>query len=103
MSYEAWNTKLTKLREMLDAGQAVWWSREPFHKEPYKDVDPKWHLFKGRAQKDPQQPGVYVWRAPCGYTWTAVELLLSIPRLKLSKGKPTRARQCAKCAKQAAK
>jgi len=93
MSYAAWNKKLARCRELPK--WQVWWAREPFHDEKYKDTAPKWHVFADRQVVE--QNMRYQWVARCGYKRTFWEGLWQVPRLHTAKTPPKKADRCVKC------
>lgn len=81
-------------------GATVWWRREGFHEEPFRDTEPKWHVLTGRfthrndpAMKPEDNP---VWAALCGYRKGFDERIFEVfPSLR--KAAPKKDTRCRKC------
>lgn len=100
MSYQ---TKVKKCNEMLAlarSGVTIWWRREGFHQEPFRDIEPKWHVLTGRFthHNDPEmQPEDHpVWTALCEYRKSFDERFFEVfPSLrKTAPKKDTRCQVC---------
>ena len=102
MSYETWNKQLAKCSALFKAGQPVWYRRPYFTDPNFKGMQPKWHIFKDRQQPTEDRLA-HTWVAQCGYTFDFLEVLLSVPQLKLGKAKPLVKDRCTKCTAAAAK
>lgn len=103
MSYEAWNKKLAKVRELRAAGSPIWYSRTEFNDPNFRGMQPKWHLAVDRKAPQEGERGTYTWVALCGYKFGFWETLLDVPRLKLGKAKPPVKERCTRCVQKAAK
>ena len=85
---------------MAKAGSAIWWRREGFHQEPFRDTEPKWHVLTGRfthRNKPTMQPEDNpVWAALCGYEKEFDEHIFEVfPSLrKVAPKKDTRCLRC---------
>jgi hypothetical protein len=83
------------------SGAIIWWRREGFHEEPFRDNEPKWHVLTGRFthRNDPEMLPISdpVWAALCGYRKSFDERIFEMfPRLtKRAPKKDTRCRKCA--------
>lgn len=97
-AFESDRKRIQRLLEHVDAGRPVWWHRERFHKEPFREVDPKWHVLESRVRGDVEDDMArwdFTWRAACGYTRVRSELLFGA--LSFSATTPRRTARCEKC------
>lgn len=82
------------------AGASIWWRREGFHQEPFRGVEPKWHVLTGRFTHH-NKPGMQpadnpVWAALCGYERAFDERIFEVfPSLR--KVAPKKTTRCLKC------
>jgi len=93
-----YNKRLDRLIGYVRAGRPVWWRREPFHNEPFRDTEPKWHIFTGRIRGDENDSLAkwdFTWRAACGYTRVRPEILFGPLDFKV--GAPKKDDRCEKC------
>lgn len=97
-------SSIRRCNEMLAlarAGAIIWWRRDGFHEEPFRDVEPKWHVLTGRLShhNTPEMLPIEdpVWLALCGYKKGFDERIFEeFPRLtKRAPKKDTRCRRCA--------
>lgn len=100
MTYENSVKKCNKVLTLASAGVTIWWRREGFHTEPFRGIEPKWHVLTGRLthQNDPimierDEP---VWTGLCGYRKSFAEwVFMEFPALrKTAPKKDTRCRKC---------
>jgi hypothetical protein len=101
MSYESSVKRCNEMLALAKSGAIIWWRRGGFHEEPFRGVEPKWHVLTGRLShhntpemlplEDP------VWLALCGYKKGFDERIFEVfPRLtKRAPKKDTRCRKCA--------
>jgi hypothetical protein len=85
---------------LAKSGTTVWWRREGFHEEPFRDNEPKWHVLTGRFthRNNPEMLPISdpVWAALCGYRKDFDERIFEeFPRL--TKRAPKVATRCRKC------
>lgn len=95
-AYDSHDRALAKMRSFLDARRPVWWRRDAFPKGPYRNVEPKWHVFASRTTR----PGAtyradVVWSALCGYSREANENIFGLFQHRV--GTPKLADRCTKC------
>lgn len=92
---KTWAKRLAQLSAAHAAGKAVWWQRGPFHAEPHRDTQPKWHQFADRTRLA-GRPYTARWVAVCGYTRDYDEgILLETPHTRLAA--PKRGERCIRC------
>lgn len=94
--------QVSKILAVARAGEVVWWRRGGFNEEPFREVEPKWHVLTSRLddrsdpEMDPKDKPVYT--ALCGYKKSFNErILLEFPNVrKVAPKKDTRCRKCIK-------
>ena len=100
MSYQSSVRKCNEMLALARTGATVWWRREGFHQEPFRDTEPKWHVLTGRfthRNKPEMQPADNpVWAALCGYEKAFDERIFEMfPSLR--KSAPKKATRCRVC------
>jgi hypothetical protein len=87
---------LARLRRYIVAERPVWWRRESFAK-PFRDVEPKMHIFAGRTRsEDPDDRWTFTWKALCGFTYDRTEIIFGAnPFVVTTPAKDTRCLRCA--------
>lgn len=79
------------------AGRPLWWRRSSFHKAPFNEVEPKWHVFAGRTRStDPDRRWDYTWLSLCGYEREFCDLLGGWGR-QARLGAPKKSDRCTPC------
>ncbi|MGY4541356.1 hypothetical protein ACVWY0_001265 [Arthrobacter sp. UYNi723] len=100
MSYESSVKKCNAMLALARAGASIWWRREGFHTEPFREVEPKWHVLTGRFthhnNPEMQPEDNPVWAALCGYQRPFDERIFEMfPNLR--KTAPKKDIRCRKC------
>lgn len=90
--------RLDRLRACVESGRPAWWRREGFHKEPYRDVQPKWHVFAGRVRGVTEDTmWRFTWKALCGYSRDVEEIISEPPAMRSGKTPPAKGTRCVRC------
>lgn len=99
VSLSAWNsTRFGRLAGYVAAGRPVWWRREGFNSQRYRDSKPKWHIFTGRYRREDgpsERRWDSVWHAACGYERFHTEVLFGLFDFRVVA--PSKAERCEKC------
>lgn len=102
MSYETSVKKSNEMLALARSGVTVWWRRDGFNQEPFRGVEPKWHVLTGRLahhnspETHPNPSFDPLWTALCGYQKIFDERIFNdFPNLrKTAPKKDTRCRKC---------
>lgn len=92
---DSWNRKLAEASAAHKKGQTVWYRRDDYFDAEFAEEVPKWHVFADRFEVADRK-GTYTWKALCGYKHSFNEILLALPRLRLT-GPPRGAERCTRC------
>lgn len=88
--------RLLRLRDYVAEARIVWWRRLSFGKPAFRDIEPKWHIFTGRASSAGSDSRYdFTWFALCGYENDYTDLLGERRQFKATA--PKKADRCVKC------